>query len=111
MSLVPANTVYVYSFAPSTDEDAVGGFYWHPDHAVVEEMYVNGATDSAHLGGSHKCRLLRVNVFTDPRHDIPGVTDELDARLDELEYIIPALRQYIPAKTTSDRLPTARRER
>lgn len=111
MAPIPANTVYVYSFAPSTDKHAVGGHDWHPDRAKAEEAYVGGVKDSVFFGGSHKCRLLRVDVFADPHHDILGVTDELDARTDELEYTIPALRQYIPPQTTSDRLPTARRER
>ncbi len=111
MTLIPANTVYVYSFAPTTEEDGVGGFFWHSERTVMETMYIKGVQDSAHFGGSHTCRLLRVGVFADPCHDVPGVDDELDSRLDELECTTPALRQYVPAKTTRDRLPTARRER
>lgn len=107
----PGNTIYVYSFAPSTDEHCLGGHDWHPDRAPMEEAYVEGVRDSAFFGGSHKCRLLRVTVAADPHHDLLEVTNELDDRLDELEYTIPALRQYIPPQTTSDRVPTARRER
>lgn len=111
MASPTAHRVFVYSFAPSTDSHALGGFHWNTDRKVIEEAYIQGAKDSARYGGSHLCRFLHVTTDNDPHHDPEEVTEELDARLDELESTLPALRQYIPACTTDDRVPIGRRER
>lgn len=103
-------TAYVVSFAPSTEINAFGGFYWWPDLAPAVEFYESEVRDSATEGGSHIVRLLAVAVTGDPRGDDATrdeITADLDGdRLDELEVTAPALRQYVPAGTEADRVPT-----
>lgn len=102
-------TVYAVSFSPATEVYAFGGFYWWPDLAPAVEFYESETQDSAAEGGSHIIRLLAVTVTGDPRDETTG--DEITAdlgghRLDELECTAPALRQYVPACTKGDWVPT-----
>lgn len=98
--------VHVVSFAPANEAKAsTGGFQWWPaEHLLwAERFYVNTVKDSAGFGGAWIVRLLTVKVHDGLDRD--QVTEELDARLDELEVTGPALRQYVPAGTNPEWIP------
>lgn len=99
-------TVHVVSFCPATEFDGFGGFNWYEDLAAADECYQREARDSAASGGDNVVRLVRMQV---PQH-LSGdeVTEDIDSRLDELEGHLPALRQYVPATTDADRVPTGK---
>lgn len=105
-------TVYVVSSAPAREDlSGVGGFTWAPctpdGYAEAVSRYTHEVRESASEGGTHVVRLVPVRIrwteFT-----IGEVTDHLDARLDEIEVTLPALRQYVPPTTAPDRVPSAR---
>ena len=93
--------VTVVSFAPATDHACIGGFEWRTTTEECAPIYERTVAD---CGESHKVRLLHVDVES-PLTDVNAVTEELDARIDDLEFTLPAMRQHIPATTTPDRIP------
>lgn len=93
------HTVYVVSFFPADDEGGVGGFDWF-HHLEPASMCFAVRKDPYSV-----TRLLKVEVSDSPEEDPGAVSDELDARIDELEMTLPAIEQDIPLITTPDRIP------
>lgn len=93
------HTVYVVSFFPADDEGGIAGFDWF-QYLETASMSFADRKDPWSV-----TRLLQVEVSASPEEDPGAVTAELDARIDELEMTLPAIKQDIPLITIPDRIP------
>ena len=96
-------TVYVVTFPPADDQGGFGGFFWDRSltamQAVYEEEFQRSAADP-------NPRLVRLVPVTVTDGDANQITEELDARADELESQAAALRQFVPRNTIRAHVPT-----
>ena len=96
-------TVYVVTFPPADDQGGFGGFFWDRSltamQAVYEEEFQRSAADP-------NPRLVRLVPVTVTDGDASQITEELDARADEVESQAAALRQFVPRNTIRAHVPT-----
>lgn len=103
----PEHTIYVVSFCPADDQGGMGGHTWHPDKDTATMAYLHEVKESHRAGNGYIVRLVEMTTKHDPATTPSQViTDELEHRSDEHEVTTPALRQYIPANTHHDHIPT-----
>lgn len=93
------HTVYVVSFYPADDEGGIAGFNWFHHLETASKSFATMKDPYS------VTRLLKVEVSDSPEENPGAVSDELDARIDELEMTLPAIKQDIPPYTIPDRIP------
>lgn len=95
--------VFVSCFSPARLDGGIGGFEWSTDRALMETSYEHHEAE-AKANGAHIVRLVEIEVESDV-DDWGATTDEIDGRIEEVESLNPAIRQYVPPTTPPELHP------
>lgn len=113
---IPATTVFVVSFTPANDDSSsVGGFEWRYARNLALAEYKKQVEASNEFGGSHIVRLVELQVPTLHRFsEVPtspeqlaadAITEHINASIEDVESLLPAIQQYIPVTTKAEWVP------
>ena len=100
---MPNSTKMILSFAPVTEEDGSGGFFWWRRTGKNLEDVI--AEARVHVrGGLHVVRFLYLDPG--PETDYDAITEIFENRIEEIEDTAYAMVTYIPEGTDESRVPS-----